>query len=151
MMGVVNVIVISTSSPALEPSPPGGVVATLRLFTTVLPTPKFEFSTVVENVSVPEFPARVAVPISTSEGELARDCSAKIRSGGRVDSRLLLPARGGCLIKMLPVEFRHDGRQKWEATELGDQTRIDPSDRGAVSHRGKSREEADPGRIRSGD
>src|SRR6266700_2931129 len=84
MMGLVNVIVISTCSPAVEPSPPGGAVATLRLFTTVLPTPKFEFSTFVENVSVPEFPARVAVPISTSEGELTRE--GTLPEGGKAES-----------------------------------------------------------------
>jgi|GEM_PF-4560863 len=66
MIGLMNVIVISTSLPAVEPSPPGGAVATLRLFITVLPTRKLAFSTFVENVSVPEFPARVAVSISTS-------------------------------------------------------------------------------------
>jgi len=33
---------------------------------------------------------------------------------------------------MLPVEFRHDWGQNWEATELGNQTRIDPGNRGAV-------------------
>src|SRR5258708_39533920 len=85
MMGLVNVIVISTSSPAVEPSPPGGAVATLRLFTTVLPTLKFEFSAFVENVSVPEFPARVAAPISTSEGELARE--GTLPEGGIAESR----------------------------------------------------------------
>jgi hypothetical protein len=43
------------------------------LFTTVLPTGKLAFSTLAENVSVPEPPARVAEPISTSEGELTRE------------------------------------------------------------------------------
>ena len=84
MIGLVNVIVISTSSPVAEPSPPGGAVATLRLFTTVLPTAKFAFSTFVENVRVPEFPARVAVPISTSEGELARE--GTLPEGGMAES-----------------------------------------------------------------
>ncbi len=58
-----------------------------------------------------------------------RRCPASTTFSGRVDSRLLLPARGRCLIKMLPVEFRHDGRQNRKATEFGNQTRIDPGDR----------------------
>src|SRR5215472_15293087 len=62
----------------------------------------------------------------------------------RVDSRLLLPARGCCLIKMLPVKFRHDEGQKREATELGNQTRIDPGNRGAVPLRGATGEEENP-------
>src|SRR5579864_3922659 len=84
MMGLVNVIVISTSSPAVEPSPPGGAVATLRLFTTVLPTPKFEFSTFGENVRVPELRARVAEAISTSAGELTRE--GTLPEGGTAES-----------------------------------------------------------------
>jgi hypothetical protein len=48
---------------------------------------------------------------------------------------------------MLPVEFRHGGRQKREATEFGNQTRTDPGDRGAVPHRCAVREE-DPRRVR---
>src|SRR3954469_8222245 len=71
MTGLVNTIVISTSSPVAEPSPPRGTAGTLISFTTVLSTAKLAFSTLAENVSVPEPPARVAVPISTSEGELA--------------------------------------------------------------------------------
>jgi len=84
MMGLVNMIVISTCSPAVEPSPPGGAVATVRLFTTLLPTPKFALSTFVENVRVPEFQARVAVSISTSEGELAR--AGTLPDGGLAES-----------------------------------------------------------------
>jgi hypothetical protein len=42
-------------------------------FTTVLPTAKLALSTLAENVSVPEPPARVAESISTSEGELTRE------------------------------------------------------------------------------
>src|ERR1035441_2950432 len=62
----------------------------------------------------------------------------------RVDSRLLLPARSRCLMNMLPVEFRHDGQQKREATEFGNQTRTDPGDCGAVSRHRAAGEEGDP-------
>ena len=62
----------------------------------------------------------------------------------RVDSRLLLPARSRCLMNMLPVKDRHDGRQNREATELGNQTRTDRGNRGAVSCRRADPEEADP-------
>src|SRR5438874_8970962 len=77
-------MVISTSSPVAGPSPPGGTAGSLRLFTTVLATAKLAFSTLVENVSVPEFPARVAVSISTSEGELTRD--GTLPEGGKAES-----------------------------------------------------------------
>src|SRR3954453_1677290 len=70
MTGVVNSIVISTSSPVAEPSPPGGTLGSLRSLTTVLPTVKLALSTLAEKMTVPEPPARVAEPISTSEGEL---------------------------------------------------------------------------------
>ena len=43
----------------------------------------------------------------------------------RIDSSVLLPAWAGCLTKILPVEIRHDGQQNSEATEFGNQTRID--------------------------
>ena len=52
-------------------------------FTTVLPTAKLAFSTLAENVSVPEPPARVAESISTSEGELTREGTLP-EAGGRV-------------------------------------------------------------------
>src|SRR6266516_649909 len=75
MIGLVNVIVISTSSPVTGPSP---LVVTLlgsllMPFTTVLPTGKLAFSTPAENVRVPELLARVAESISTSAGELTRE------------------------------------------------------------------------------
>src|SRR5215470_3169817 len=69
MIGVVNVIVISTSSPDLGPSPP---VFRLMLFTTVLLTMKFVLRICAEISSVPAVLSRVAVSISTSEGELTR-------------------------------------------------------------------------------
>src|SRR5712692_2439184 len=75
MIGLVNVIVISTSSPVVEPSPLVVTLAgsLLMPFTTVLPTGKLAFSKPAENVRVPELLARVAESISTSEGELARE------------------------------------------------------------------------------
>ena len=42
-------------------------------FATVWSTEKLALSTVAENLSVPQLASRVAVPISTSEGELVRD------------------------------------------------------------------------------
>ena len=47
-------------------------------------------------------------------------------------------------MNVLPVEFRHGGRQKREATEFGNQTRTDPGDLGAVSRCGAEPEESDP-------
>ena len=47
----------------------------------------------------------------------------------RVDSQFLLPTRTRCLMKMLPVEVRHGGKQNREATEHGHKTRIDRIDR----------------------
>jgi hypothetical protein len=44
----------------------------------------------------------------------------------RIDSRLLLPARSRCLMKMLPVWYGNNGRQE-EATEHGKQARTDGS------------------------
>src|SRR3954469_24696303 len=69
MIGLVNVISIATSSPARGPSPP---VFTLMPFTTVLFTVKAAFTILAEDESVPALLARVAVLISTSEGELVR-------------------------------------------------------------------------------
>src|SRR5437868_3504904 len=86
-MGLVKVIVISTSSPVAGPSP---LVVTLlgsllMPFTTVLSTKKLAFSAPAENVRVPEALARVAVSISTSEGELARE--GTLPEGGLAESR----------------------------------------------------------------
>jgi putative transposase len=50
----------------------------------------------------------------------------------RIDSPLLLPVRGRCLMKMLPVQIRHEPGLNREATELGNQTRIDRGDCRAV-------------------
>jgi hypothetical protein len=44
---------------------------------------------------------------------------------GRVDSLDLLPARGSCLMKMLPLQIQNDGQQNREAAQFGNQTRID--------------------------
>jgi hypothetical protein len=66
---------------------------------------------------------------------------------GRVDSSILLPAQVGCLMKMLPVENRHDGQQKREATEFGNQRRIDTGDCGALSRGRACRQEEDPRRV----
>src|SRR6266545_1293608 len=87
MIGLVNVIAISTSSPVAGPSP---LVVTLsgRLlmpFTTVLFTRKLAFSTPAENVRLPELLARVAESISTSAGELARE--GTLPEGGLAESR----------------------------------------------------------------
>jgi hypothetical protein len=97
-------------------------------------------------------------PTETWMTQMARDavddtaCPATIRAAARrVDSRLLLPARGRCLMNVLPVEFRHGGRQKREATEFGNQTRTDPGDRGAVPLRRGVREEKNPRRIHQRD
>ena len=68
---------------------------------------------------------------NTKRGE----CLATIRTPGRIDSSFLLPARVGCLMKMLPVELHYDGQQKWETTEFGDQTRTDSGDCGTLSCR----------------
>src|SRR5947209_15044641 len=54
-------------------------------------------------------------------------------------------------MNMLPVNLRHDGEQKQEAPEFGNQTRTDPGDRGAVPLRREIREEEDPRRVREGD
>src|SRR6266567_581238 len=80
-------MVISTSSPAVEPSPwvvtlPGSL---LIPFTTVLPTKKFAFTAAAENPRVPELLARVAESISTSEGELFRE--GTLPEGGLAESR----------------------------------------------------------------
>ena len=50
-------------------------------------------------------------------------------------------------MKMLPVEYRHGGKQNREATEHGHKTRIDRCDHGAVSVREPDREEEDTGRA----
>ena len=48
-------------------------------------------------------------------------------------------------MNMLPVVFRHDGRQSQEATEFGYQTRTDPGHRRAVPprHAGSEEENVD--------
>src|SRR5215813_4542695 len=69
-MGLVNVIVISTSSPVNDGSPPA---FTLTPFTTVVLALKLGFRTVGEIASVPAVLARVAISISLSEGEFARE------------------------------------------------------------------------------
>src|SRR5262252_83387 len=68
MIGVVNVIVILTSSPDLGPSPP----VFKLILVTVLLTLKVELTICVDAASVPAVLSRVAVSISTSEGELTR-------------------------------------------------------------------------------
>jgi hypothetical protein len=42
----------------------------------------------------------------------------------RIDSSELLPVRGRCLTKMLPVQIRHERGQEAEATEFGNQARV---------------------------
>ena len=42
----------------------------------------------------------------------------------RIDSSDLLPVRGRCLTKMLPVQTWHEREQEAEAIEFGDQTRV---------------------------
>src|SRR5215471_839791 len=83
-MGFVNVIVISTSSPDLGPSPPA---FTLMLFTTVLATIKFALTTCAEVSSVPAVLDRVAVSISTSAGELTRVGTARVLKVGGPEVR----------------------------------------------------------------
>ena len=88
MIGVVNVIVSSTSSPVNAPSPLVRFTGILLMpFTTVLPTWKFSAMTLAENLSVPELAGAVgvAVPISTSEGDLSRE--GTLPDGGIVESR----------------------------------------------------------------
>jgi hypothetical protein len=63
-----------------------------------------------------------SAPVSTSVGGQPWFAKRVVVADGRVDSRLLLPTPKHCLIKMLPVEFRHGGRQNREATEFGNQT-----------------------------
>jgi hypothetical protein len=46
---------------------------------------------------------------------------------------ILQAARGGCLMKMLPVNFTNDGQQEKEATEFDKQKRIDRGHRQTVS------------------
>jgi hypothetical protein len=68
----------------------------------------------------------------------------------RIDSADLLPARAGCLMKMLPVKV-DDRPQNRETTKFGDQTRINPGDRGALSCCRAPRQEEDPRRVHRGD
>ena len=58
----------------------------------------------------------------------------------RIDSRLLLPARSRCLMKMLPVWYGNNGRQE-EATEHGQQARTDCSGSDALSEEHTEAEE----------
>src|SRR5215831_7900878 len=74
-------MVISTSSPVIDPSPP--VLVWIR-FTTVFWTKKFPFSTLGVKVSVLRFASRVAEPISTSAGELTR--LGTLPEGGKAES-----------------------------------------------------------------
>src|SRR5262245_18258407 len=83
-MGFVNVMVILTSSPTAGPSLPA---CTLMLFTTVLPTVKLASRISAEVVSVPVTLERVAVSISTSEGELTRVGTARVLKVGGPDVR----------------------------------------------------------------
>ena len=50
----------------------------------------------------------------------------------RIDSSELLPVRGRCLTKMLPVQTWHEREQEAEAIELGDQARVVGGGGGAV-------------------
>ena len=84
MIGLVNVIVISTSSPVNDGSPP---VLTLMPFTTVVPAVKLVFRTLAETASVPAVLARVAVSISLSEGELLRVGTAEVLKVGDPEVR----------------------------------------------------------------
>ena len=61
----------------------------MRLFTTVLPTPKFEFSTVVEKVRVPELPARVEKLVE-KEKELLKQIEKLKTSGAGISLDSLL-------------------------------------------------------------
>src|SRR5437762_1233754 len=70
MIGLVNVIVISTASPLNDPSLPAPA---LMPFTTVLSTLKLVLRTVAEIASIPADLARVAISISTSDGEFWRE------------------------------------------------------------------------------
>src|SRR5262245_13012905 len=74
-------------------------------------------------------------------------CSAKIELGWRIDSRFLLPVRGRCLMKMLPVASLYDEAADAEATKSDDTTRADNGAARAV-RRSQSKEQADnPGRV----
>ncbi len=66
-----------------------------------------------------------------------------MRNRFRIDSFVLLPERGVCLMKMLPVDFTNDRQHNQEATEFGNQTRTDSGHRRAVSHREPGRQAED--------
>jgi hypothetical protein len=49
---------------------------------------------------------------------------SQIVPGWRIDSADLLPVRGRCLTKMLPVQTWHEREQEAEPIEFGDQARV---------------------------
>jgi hypothetical protein len=62
----------------------------------------------------------------------------------RIDSSKMLPARSGCLMKMLPIKSQYSGYQNREAFELGNQARTDRRDCGALSRRRTDGKKANP-------
>src|SRR5215813_4256823 len=94
-MGFVNVMVISTSSPVNGPALVNGRTQPAPTqFTTVLFAVKAALRILAEIESVPANPSRVAVSISTSEGELTRVGTKGVLKTGDPEVRATSESKG---------------------------------------------------------